>query len=288
LTHKPEGAYVNKIGRITAMTIIFFALFDIQAGLGADNAKGPKITLTPLGTGKGATAVYDGEPSSSFVIKVNDECRLWVDTGLGVSPHAIKACGSVPKNIFISHNHSDHAGELPVLLIVEQAAGHKLRVISGPEVNERLIVHRIAELYSTGLKAEDIANWTPAPEGEKIKVDDDLSLMAYKGKHSEVSYGFVLYFRNSPILGFSGDSAFDRVFYQKLSVAPTLVLDARKGSSAEHAGFDEIHVFEGTAKKRVYITHYGKPTEAPTQSKSLSPGQQIFLYAEDQIPNSSD
>ncbi|HTG35623.1 MAG TPA: hypothetical protein VLB76_22100 [Thermoanaerobaculia bacterium] len=265
------------IARTTAATILFLVFLGVQEGRGADNAQGPKITLIPLGTGKGATAVYDGEPSSSFVIKVNDECRLWVDTGLGVSPHVIKTCGSVPKNIFISHNHSDHAGELPVLLIVEQTIKHKLRVISGPEVNERLITHRIAELYSTGLKANEIADWVPAPEGEKVKVDDDLSLIAYKGQHSEISYGFVLFFRGAPILGFSGDSGFDRAFYQKLAIAPTLVLDARKGTTAEHAGFDEVHAFEQTFKGHIFVGHYGKTSEAPTQSVPLMPGTPIEI-----------
>ena len=263
--------------RTVAVLVVLLASLGATTSRAADKNQQPTITLTPLGTGKGATAVYEGEPSSSFVIKVNGECRLWVDTGLGVSPHAIKACGSVPRNIFISHNHSDHAGELPVLLIAEQAMMRKLRVISGPEVNERLVAHRIAELYSTGLKADQIADWVVASEGEKVKVDDDLSLVSYKGKHSEVSYGFVLFFRGSPILGFSGDSGFDRSFYQKLAVAPTLVIDARKGDTSEHAGFAQIHAFEVTVKNRVYVTHYGKSTEAPAQSKSLSPGQEVDI-----------
>lgn len=260
----------------TAIALVLL-LISFSVTRGADKTQQPTITLIPLGTGKGATAVYEGEPSSSFVVKVNGECRLWVDTGLGVSPHAIKVCGSVPKNTFISHNHSDHAGELPVLLIVELTAMRKLRVISGPEVNERLVTHRIAELYSTGFKADQIADWVVAPEGEKVKVDDDLSLVSYKGKHSEVSYGFVLFFRNSPILGFSGDSGFDRAFYQKLAMAPTLVLDARKGATAEHAGFDEVYAFEKTIKGRVFVGHYGKASEAPTQSTRLVPGQAIEL-----------
>jgi L-ascorbate metabolism protein UlaG (beta-lactamase superfamily) len=257
--------------------VLLLASFGVTTGGAADKSQQSTITLMPLGTGKGATAVYEGEPSSSFVIKVNGECRLWVDTGLGVSPHVIKACGSVPKNIFISHNHSDHAGELPVLLIVEQATMRKLRVISGPEVNERLVSHRIAELYSTGLKADQIADWVAAPEGEKVKVDDDLSLVSYQGKHSEVSYGFVLFFKGSPVLGFSGDSGFDRAFYQKLAIAPTLVLDARKGATAEHAGFDELYAFEKTIKGRVFVGHYGKASEAPTQSTGLVPGKEIEL-----------
>lgn len=263
--------------RTTAAIILILLSFSAAKGLAAGNSQQPKITLIPLGTGKGATAVYEGEPSSSFVIKINDECRLWVDTGLGVSVHAIRICGSIPKNIFISHNHSDHAGELPVLLIAEETAKRKLRVISGPEVSNRLITHRIAELYSTGLKANEIADWIVAPEGKQIKVDDDLSLTAYKGKHSEVSYGFVLSFRGRPILGFSGDSGFDRGLYQRLAAAPTLVLDARKESTAEHAGFKEIHTFEGTIKSHVYINHYGKPSEAPTQSAPLITEKPITL-----------
>src|SRR5262245_43157681 len=132
---------MKQIRKIAVAIVLSLTLFGTQASQGEDKSQQHKITLIPLGTGKGATAVYDGEPSSSFVIKFNGDCRLLVDTGLGVSPHAIKTCGSVPRNIFISHNHSDHAGELPVLLIVEQTAKHKLRVISGPEVNERLISH---------------------------------------------------------------------------------------------------------------------------------------------------
>lgn len=265
------------LSRTAAILVLLLASFGAITSRAEEKSQQPTITLMPLGTGKGATAVYEGEPSSSFVIKVNSECRLWVDTGLGVSPHVIKACGSVPKNIFISHNHSDHAGELPVLLIVQQAFRQKLRVISGPEVNERLVSHRIAELYSTGLKADQLADWVVAPEGEKVKVDDDLSLVSYKGKHSEVSYGFVLFFRGSPVLAFTGDSGFDNSFYQKLAVAPTLVLDARKGATAEHAGFDEVHAFEKTTKSRVFVGHYGKASEAPTQSAPLVPGKAMDL-----------
>lgn len=263
--------------RMTAMIFLGACCLVAFAGQSAEKPKEPTITLIPLGTGKGATAVYEGESSSSFVIKVDGECRLLVDAGLGVSAHAVKACGSVPKNIFISHNHSDHAGELPVLLIVEQTAKRKLRVISGPEVKDRLVTHRIAELYSTGLTATEIAEWVSAPEGESVTVDADLSLKAYKGKHSEVSYGFVLFFRGTSILGFSGDSGFDQAFYQKLAVAPTLVLDARKGATPEHAGFDEVCAFEGTTKSRVFVGHYGKASEAPTQAASLVPGKAVDL-----------
>ena len=264
---------IMKMIAILVLPLVCLAAKAAQGG----GAQWPHISLTPLGTGKGATAVYEGEPSSSFVLKVNDECRLLVDAGLGISARAIQTCGSVPKNIFISHNHSDHAGELPVLLIVEQTAGRKLRVISGPEVKDRLVSHRVAELYSTGLKADEIADWVAASEGEKVKVDDDLSLIAYRGSHSETSYGFVLYFRGYPLLGFSGDSGFERAFYEKLAAAPTIVLDARRESTKEHAGFEEVRAFEGTVKGRVYIGHYGKASEVPTQSTPLIPGKAIEL-----------
>ena len=48
------------------------------------------------------------------------------DLGIGVCKSAQELIGEVPSTIFISHNHSDHAGELPVVLAVE---GSKHRVL---------------------------------------------------------------------------------------------------------------------------------------------------------------
>ena len=69
---------------------------------------------------------------------------------------AVSACQRhlgqpVPDSIYISHNHSDHAGELPVLLAVESACkGRLLRVFAHSKVMPRLLKHRLHELVSTG------------------------------------------------------------------------------------------------------------------------------------------
>jgi ribonuclease BN (tRNA processing enzyme) len=229
-----------------------------------DPAQTDAITLIPLGTGKGATSVYEGEPSSSFAIKVGSKCRLLVDAGLGVVRQCLKYCGSIPDTIYVSHNHTDHAGDLPVLLIVEVTGGRKLTVVSAPEVEARLKEHRIHELYSTGKTGDEIASWITAPEGATTRVDDRFSLVTHRGRHAETSFGFVLHDRGRPILGFSADSGHDDAFYDKLAAAPVLVLDARTAPSKEHAGFDEIIALQRRlGDKRVYVTGYGTPAEGP-------------------------
>lgn len=239
------------------------------------------VVLVPLGTGKGATSVYDGDPSSAFAIMVGGKCRLLVDAGLGVVRQCLKYCGAVPDKIYISHNHTDHAGDLPVLLIVERTAGRKINVVSAPEVESRLRSHRIDELYSTGKTADEIATWTAAPEGQMTPLDALFSIVTHRGRHSETSYGFVLYRGDRPILGFSADSGYDAVLYQKLSVAPTLVLDGRTASSKEHASFDEIlHAKRGLSDARVFVTGYGTPKEAPPPGlDALRIGESLTLDA---------
>ena len=56
--------------------------------------------------------------------------------------------------MFISHNHTDHSGELPLLFAFEsmrryKAKEPKLRVLCGPEVEHKLKTHRLDELRST-------------------------------------------------------------------------------------------------------------------------------------------
>lgn len=238
------------------------------------------VTLVPLGTGKGATSVYEGDPSSSFVIKVGDKCRVLVDVGLGVVQQCLRYCGSLPDVIYVSHNHTDHAGELPVLLIVELTKGRKLIVVSAPEVEARLKERRIHELYSTGKTADEIATWVTAPEGAMTRIDDLFSVVTHRGRHSETSYGMVLYHRGIPLLGFSADSGLDDDLYDKLAVAESMVIDARLTSSKEHASFEEITALEHRlGGKRIYVTGYGTPAEGPKMPpRALRVGEPIELW----------
>ena len=63
------------------------------------------------------------------------------------------AYNEFPRNVFITHNHLDHAGELPMLFAYESkrrylAGEPRLRVLSGPEVEHKLKTHRLDEMLS--------------------------------------------------------------------------------------------------------------------------------------------
>ncbi len=69
--------------------------------------------------------------------------------GFGAIKAALQACGKLPRHVYISHNHSDHSAELPVMLAVQQAAGQRMVVHAEAGVMQRLLEHRLHELRST-------------------------------------------------------------------------------------------------------------------------------------------
>ena len=120
---------------------------------------GSRVELLVLGTGAGATACYSGECSSSFVLVLDGHPVLLADVGFGVVQRCIAAVGRIPRSIYVSHNHSDHAGELPVLLAVEAAERHgPLHMYSEEGVMCTLREHRLHELKSTGEACNNIYN----------------------------------------------------------------------------------------------------------------------------------
>lgn len=237
----------------------------------------------PLGTGKGATAAYDGDPSSSFVVCVEGRPRLLVDVGPGVMLSYQRHVGKdLPDDIYITHNHSDHSGELPVILAVEmKQRSKKLRVLSATEVQSRLQNHRMHELYSIGKPLDAFAEWIALREGEVHDIDELFRMEIIRGLHAEEEYGFLLFVKGNatPVLGFSGDSGYLVSLYSRLSAASTIVVDARTKSSAEHASFDEVAAWARglTGDKTVYVTGYGRPDEAPSNLPHLRAGSAITL-----------
>ena len=71
---------------------------------------------------------------------------------LNVAPQIFfPAHNEFPRNIFITNNHLDHAGELPLLFLFESERRHlagepRLRVLSGPEVQHKLKTCRLDEM----------------------------------------------------------------------------------------------------------------------------------------------
>ena len=64
---------------------------------------------------------------------------------------AFPAHNEFPRNVFITNNHLDHAGELPLLFLFGSERRHlagepRLRVLSGPEVQHKLKTCRLDEM----------------------------------------------------------------------------------------------------------------------------------------------
>ncbi|XP_019634960.1 PREDICTED: uncharacterized protein LOC109477939 [Branchiostoma belcheri] len=239
------------------------------------------IQLLCLGTGKGTTAVLTGEPSSSMVVLHNSRPVLLVDVGLGVTQSLLHyiAPEKFPDAMFVTHNHSDHAGELPLVLggTAQRrvlAGKPRVKLLCGPKVLEPLKVHRLSEM-AYQMKPDDVADWLICdPEGDPVYLDDvkNFKLQAVKSQHDIPCYGFLLYYKDELILGFSGDSGFTPELYDKVFEAPTVVVDGRTPSSQWHASFDEISVYlKGREKKprAVYVTGYGTAAEYTTDDSAL-------------------
>ncbi|MDX1351979.1 MAG: MBL fold metallo-hydrolase [Thiomicrorhabdus sp.] len=235
-----------------------------------------RYELQVIGSGAGASSVYEGLTSSSFMLLEKGKPFCLVDLGLGVGNKTIEMFNGFPKNVIITHNHSDHAGDLPVVLRVELAQGNKMTVIAAEPVQQRLKLHRIAE-HLQQMSADELANWLAVAELERVSIGHGLSIEFYPGIHSELSYGFALFDDNNRMrLSYTADSQFNQTFYQTLSQADVFIVDARPLQNSWHASFNEI---EPWLKKNSYILGHGlsKP-----KARTLYP-QLPLLFAEQKI-----
>ncbi|CAF2712130.1 unnamed protein product [Rotaria sp. Silwood2] len=248
--------------------------------------------LVCLGVGKGATAVYSNQASSSFALlhRSTGECILLIDIGLGsifALQKYLKNSNVKPRQIFVSHNHTDHSGELPVY-IANEALKSIVRVYCYIGIQSRLRQNRCAELESSTTDLFHNVQWIMCDESQDVELDSGdstskLKIHVQRSQHSELCAGFVLYENDQPILSFSGDSGFNAPFYKFLWTAPTILVDGRETSTYEHASFKEITNFYNTTgvQRRVFVYHYGLESEKPTfpvdSISAISPGQGIQL-----------
>ena len=207
-----------------------------------------------IGTGAGASSIYDGLTSSSFMLLADNQPFCLVDLGLGVGREVVQTFGGFPQDLIITHNHSDHAGDLPVVLRVELAQGRRCNVIGHSQVIERLKTHRVAE-HLEQLSAEQLADWQAAECGELMSLPHGLSIEFYPGVHSELSFGFVIRDHNHHArLSYTADSCLENTLYNELAKADVFILDARAKPNAWHAAFDEVQPW---LKEGVYILGHG-------------------------------
>lgn len=234
------------------------------------------LSLLCLGTGRGSSAVYHGEVSSAFVLLAADRPLLLVDLGGGVTRACRAALGEVPDALLITHNHSDHAAELPVVLAVEAQRGRRLRVIAGPAVTPLLQQHRLAELARTDRALAEFAEFVSAKE--PVAAGGGFAIELLRTRHAEPCYGFLLHDTAGPVFAYGGDSGYDAALYERLFAAPNVLIDARAEGSAEHAGFDEVAACANTYPDRdLWVTGYGSAADAPTLLTPLRPGDRLRL-----------
>lgn len=233
-----------------------------------------KLSVLILGVAKGAGHVYEGVCSSSFLILKNAMPFCLVDLGLGVT-HKLQSYGySIPDNVIITHNHTDHAGELPVVLRVEEAQGRKLKIYSAHQVSERLRTMRLAE-HAELYTSSDLAEWySPAPD-TAIALDDELSITFYKSQHSECCFGFVISQGKKPLIGYTADSGFNPELYNRIAQCKVSIYDARENGNKWHASIEEAAPYLETGG---FIIGHGLNTEAIPKDKGfLFPGQIINI-----------
>ncbi|MEO0752736.1 MAG: MBL fold metallo-hydrolase [Pseudomonadota bacterium] len=201
------------------------------------------LTIKCLGTGKGATNFLTGRPSTAYVLCRDGAPVLLMDCGAGVGRSLMAEVGDdLPRHIYISHNHSDHTGDLPVYMANQHAqTGIPIELYGHADVLSFVAKHRLHELDHAGHPAAQSALWHAA-DAENCLVAAGLRLRLFKTEHSYLCYGFVAQDARTgaPVLGWSADCRYDLAIYDRITQAPVVILHARAEQSQEHASFDEV------------------------------------------------
>lgn len=218
------------------------------------------LSLLCLGIGKGATNFFDGAPSTAYLLKRDGEPILLLDCGAGVG-RSIQSFGlkELPRHIYISHNHNDHTGDLPVYMTVQHAqTAMPIEFYGHQSVLDMVAKFRLHELNYVGHEATKIARWNTCGDDQRLSVAG-LELELFKTGHSYLCYGFfaVDAVSNGAVLGWSADGRFDQSIYDKISKAPVAIVHAREEPSKEHASFLDV---EEHAKRNpntfFYVAHH--------------------------------
>lgn len=238
----------------------------------------PLVDLVCLGVGKGASYVMKGIPSTSFSICVDGVPFLLVDAGAGIALSCLRHLdGVIPSNIFITHNHMDHTGDLPIMLAALVHSQNRPKVFGHADVLNLVKEHR---MHDPAVNVDDLAEWvTPNPQGI-IDIGKGFFIHPLKTKHSYLCYGFILHYNHTPILGYSADSPFDVELYEHLAVASIVLIDARDKATYDHPSFDEVEQFAKSVKDcSIWIVHYEQTHFVPNEPNMslLAEGQIIRL-----------
>jgi ribonuclease BN (tRNA processing enzyme) len=252
------------------------------------------IDLICLGVGAGQSMVYQGHCSSAFVVRVNRQPVLLIDIGFGVVRQCLAQVQSIPRYIYITHNHGDHAAELPICAAVEKHVTVVAQVSDRCSVNgvdaryfkeqvaEQLQTHRMSEMVGAPIDV----TWHKCQAGVRSEVSRELSITVHHAQHSQVCYGCVLYYQGQPLVALSGDSGYSESLYRALQHAPLVFIDGRARASPDHASYDQIRQFIAqhwpSRADSVWIYHHDEHvTEHVTGLQLVRPGQCFVLYSDE-------
>jgi ribonuclease BN (tRNA processing enzyme) len=205
----------------------------------------PTLDLICLGVGKGSSSVLRGLPSTAFALRVDGRPELLIDCGAGVALSYRRLLGgALPARIYLSHNHHDHAGDLPIVLL--SALDLRASVLGHPDVLEIVREHRLHDGPEVRRAFQERIEWVAADARGVIALDGllpGLALELVRSRHSYLCYGFVLRRDGDDLLGYTADSGFEEGIYARVTRAPVAILDGREQGNADHASFAEIEAF---------------------------------------------
>jgi len=213
-----------------------------------------------LGVGNGSSHVIKGLPSTAFVILKDDKPFILVDCGLGVVKSFLDLYSAelIPEYIYLSHNHTDHTGDLPVLLaLYSKFRNGKPKIFGHQDVLEIVKMHRIHELCVKGENYDDYATWINNDDNNEIFVEKGVRFEIFLSQHSYLCYGFRFFVDNVNILSYTADSGFNTGVYVALGSPAVIVVDGRDKGSFEHASLEEIDKYGIWAKtNKILVVHY--------------------------------
>ncbi|MFQ3658297.1 MAG: MBL fold metallo-hydrolase [Anaerolineae bacterium] len=213
------------------------------------------LELVCLGTGHGTSHALEGLPSTAFVVQRAGEPWLLVDCGTGVIRSTLAQVGKLPRTLFITHNHLDHSGELPY---VAKALGGRPRVLAHPDVIELLQTVRLHDAPTDQERMIAQIDWVAADEQSQITLEEGWRFTLHPAQHGYTCCGFVLWRDEQPLFSYSADSGYNAAYYDFLSRAPIMIVDARPNGGQYHASFAEVETFAAAHPRHTLrVVHHG-------------------------------
>src|SRR5262249_14337893 len=152
--------------------------------------------------------------STSFALRINGKPEFLVDCGAGVALSCLKHLGHIPNIMYISHNHTDHTGDLPIAI---GCTGAKPVILGHHSVLKLVKERRLHDSEDLNKSLDDRAVWlTPDAQGI-VNLDNGFSFQLFRSIHSYICYGFVLSYNGRVVLGYPADTAYNEEIFRRVT-----------------------------------------------------------------------